>query len=98
MNITVAGIELTVNFTPRPCPADLTYGAIAGQPGYLVKNGVVNNDDFFCFLAEFSAANLAVCDLTTGAIPGQPGYAVPNGVLTNDDFFFYLALFAAGCP
>ncbi|MCA9287162.1 MAG: multicopper oxidase family protein, partial [Phycisphaerales bacterium] len=79
------------------CPADLTTGAIPGQPGHGVPNGVINNDDFFYFLSEFAAGNLAVADLTTGAIPGQPGYGLPNGVLNNEDFFYYLSIFAAGC-
>ena len=79
------------------CEPDLTTGAVAGQPGYGVPNGVLNNDDFFYYLAQFAAGNLAVADLTTGAVPGQPGYGVPNGVLNNDDFFYYLAIFAAGC-
>ncbi|MEZ6232773.1 MAG: GC-type dockerin domain-anchored protein [Phycisphaerales bacterium] len=79
------------------CEPDLTTGAISGQPGYGVPNGVLNNDDFFYYLAQFAAGNLAEADLTTGAIAGQPGYGVPNGILNNDDFFYYLAIFAAGC-
>ncbi|MEZ6234985.1 MAG: GC-type dockerin domain-anchored protein [Phycisphaerales bacterium] len=79
------------------CVPDLTTGAVPGQPGYGVANGVVNNDDFFYYLAQFAGGNAAVCDLTTGAVPGQPGYGVPNGVLNNDDFFYYLIVFAAGC-
>ena len=82
---------------PATCIPDLTTGAIAGQPGYGVSNCVLNNDDFFYYLAQFSEGNLAVADLTSGAVPGQPGYGVPNGVVNNDDFFFYLSLFAAGC-
>ncbi|MEZ6234226.1 MAG: DUF4350 domain-containing protein [Phycisphaerales bacterium] len=78
------------------CQPDLTTGAIAGLPGYGVPNGVLNNDDFFYYLAIF-AANDPAADLTAGAIPGQPGYGVPNGVINNDDFFYYLALFSAGC-
>ncbi|MEZ6232633.1 MAG: GC-type dockerin domain-anchored protein [Phycisphaerales bacterium] len=78
------------------CAPDLTTGAIAGQPGYGVPNGILNNDDFFYYLALF-AANDPAADLTTGAIAGQPGYGVPNGIINNDDFFYYLALFAAGC-
>ncbi|MCA9289150.1 MAG: hypothetical protein KDA05_11230, partial [Phycisphaerales bacterium] len=58
------------------CEPDLTTGAIAGQAGYGVPNGTLNNDDFFYYLAEFAAGNVAVCDLTTGAIAGQPGYGV----------------------
>jgi hypothetical protein len=85
-------------FTPTPtCAPDLTTGAIAGQPGYGVPNGVLNNEDFFYYLAQFAAGNLPVADLTTGAVPGQPGYGVPNAVLNNDDFFYFLALFAGGC-
>jgi hypothetical protein len=79
------------------CEPDLTTGAIAGQPGYGEPNGVLNNDDFFYYLSQFAAGNVAVADLTTGAIQGQPGYGVPNGVINNDDFFYYLGLFAAGC-
>jgi hypothetical protein len=79
------------------CAPDLTTGAVAGQPGYGVPNGVLNNDDFFYYLAQFAAGNTAVADLTTGAVAGQPGYGVPNGVINNDDFFYYLGLFAAGC-
>ncbi|MCB9840538.1 MAG: hypothetical protein H6809_02660 [Phycisphaeraceae bacterium] len=82
---------------PPACQPDLTTGAVAGQPGYGVPNGVLNNDDFFYYLAQFAAGNLAVADLTTGAVAGQPGYGVPNGILNNDDFFYYLAIFAAGC-
>jgi hypothetical protein len=93
----IAGADLTVVFSPRACAADLTYGAIPGQPGYAMKNGIADNDDFFYYLAQFAAGNIAVADLTTGAIPAQPGYGVPNGVLNNDDFFYYLAIFAAGC-
>jgi hypothetical protein len=79
------------------CAPDLTTGAIAGQPGYGVPDGVLNNDDFFYYLAQFAAGNVAEADLTTGAISGQPGYGVPNGIINNEDFFYYLALFAAGC-
>ncbi len=89
--------ELIGTVTGGTCKPDLTTGAIAGQPGYGTPNGVLNNDDFFYYLAQFAAGNLAVADLTTGAIAGQPGYGVPNGVLNNDDFFYYLAIFAAGC-
>jgi hypothetical protein len=76
---------------------DLTTGAVPGQPGYGVPNGILNNEDFFYYLAQFAAGNLAVADLTTGAVAGQPGYGVPNGVINNEDFFYYLWLFAQGC-
>ena len=77
--------------------ADLTNGAVPGQAGYGAPNGVLTNDDFFYYLAQFAAGNVAVADLTTGAVAGQPGYGVPNGVITNDDFFYYLNIFSEGC-
>ncbi|MEZ6233176.1 MAG: LamG domain-containing protein [Phycisphaerales bacterium] len=79
------------------CGADITHGAVAGTPGYGLPNCELTNDDFFYYLAQFAAGNLAAADLTTGAVPGTPGYGVPNGVISNDDFFYYLGLFAAGC-
>ena len=79
------------------CRPDLTTGAIPGSPGYGTPNGALNNEDFFYYLAQFAAGNLAAADLTTGAIPGSPGYGIPNGILNNDDFFYYLNIFAAGC-
>ena len=87
----------TANLPAPICEPDLTAGAVPGQPGYGLPNGVLNNDDFFYFLAQFAAGNLAVADMTAGAVPGQPGYGTPNGIINNDDFFYYLALFASGC-
>ena len=79
------------------CSADLTTSALPGTPGYGIPDGVLNNDDFFFFLARFAAGDAAVADVTTTAIPGSPGHGIPNGVINNDDFFYYLALCAAGC-
>lgn len=79
------------------CAPDLTTGAIAGQPGYGEPNGVVSNEDFFYFLAQFTAGNAAVADVTTSAIAGGAGYGEPNGVINNEDFFYYLSIYAAGC-
>ena len=79
------------------CAPDLTTGAVAGIPGYGVPDGALNNDDFFYFLTQFAAGNLALVDMTTGAVAGQPGFGIPNGLVDNDDFFYYLALFAQGC-
>ncbi|MEZ6235585.1 MAG: GC-type dockerin domain-anchored protein [Phycisphaerales bacterium] len=79
------------------CRPDLTTTAVAGTPGYGVPDGILNTNDFFYYLAQFAAGNLAVADLTASAVAGTPGYGVPNGVLSNDDFFFYLVLYAAGC-
>jgi hypothetical protein len=87
---------------PEPCTPDLTGSAIPGAPGYGVPNGVLNNDDFFYFLALFAqASGCTGCpsppDLTTTAIPGSPGYGVPNGLVNNEDFFYYLQVFVQGC-
>ena len=79
------------------CPADLTTTAVPGAPGYGVPDGVLSNEDFFYYLAQFAEHNLEVADLTTTAVPGAPGFGVPDGVLTNEDFFYYLLLFSAGC-
>lgn len=79
------------------CRPDLTAGAVPGTPGYGTPNGFLNNDDFFYYLSQYGAGNLAVADLTTGAVPGTPGYGVPNGVVNTDDFFYYLTIFSAGC-
>ncbi len=90
-------IDYIVPLDAPGCLPDLTTFAVPGQPGYGVPNGVLNNDDFFYFLSQFAAGNLAVCDLTTFAVPGSVGYGVPNGLLNNDDFFYYLSIYAAGC-
>jgi len=37
------------------CDPDLTTTAVPGAPGYGVANGVLNNDDFFYYLAIFAA-------------------------------------------
>ena len=79
------------------CHGDLTTGAVSGQAGYGVPNGVLNNDDFFFFLSRFAAGDQFVADLTTGALPGSPRHGVANGIVNNDDFFYYLGLFVEGC-
>ncbi|MCA9287547.1 MAG: hypothetical protein KDA05_03125, partial [Phycisphaerales bacterium] len=94
----VMGVDnVAVAYMTPPCQADLTTSAIAGGAGYGVPDGVLDNNDFFYYLAQFAAGNAAVADLTTSAVPGSVGYGVPNGVINNEDFFYYLALFAAGC-
>ncbi|MCB9840403.1 MAG: hypothetical protein H6809_01965 [Phycisphaeraceae bacterium] len=95
-NINATRFDFDLQPVGGGCDPDLTTGAIPGQPGFGVPNGVLNNDDFFYYLFIFSN-NDPAADLTTGAIAGQPGYGVPNGIINNDDFFYYLAIFAAGC-
>lgn len=54
-----AGCSATTNAATltigAACIPDLTSGAIPGQPGYGIPDGVLNNDDFFYFLALFAA-------------------------------------------
>lgn len=78
-------------------PADLTAGSDPSARGYGTPNGVLDDDDFWYFLQEFTAGNAAAADMTTTAMAGSAGYGVPDGVISNDDFFYYLSLFAAGC-
>lgn len=50
------GGEIRGFFIPvTMCLPDITAGAIPGTTGYGVPNGVLNNDDFFYYLALFSA-------------------------------------------
>ncbi|MEZ6235737.1 MAG: S8 family serine peptidase [Phycisphaerales bacterium] len=79
-----------------PCPADLTTGAIAGQPGYGVPNGALNSDDFFYYLNLFAAGSLQA-DLTGSALRGADAFGEPDGILNNDDFFYYLFIYDRGC-
>ncbi|MEZ6235473.1 MAG: GC-type dockerin domain-anchored protein [Phycisphaerales bacterium] len=79
------------------CPPDLTTGSVPGLAGYGVPNGVVGNEDFFYYLAQFTAGNAAIADMTTSAVAGTPGYGVPDGVINNEDFFYYLTVYAQGC-
>ena len=37
------------------CRPDLTTTALPGSPGYGTPNGILNNDDFFYYLAIFAA-------------------------------------------
>jgi hypothetical protein len=87
-----------VGCCPGPgCEPDLTTSAIPSHLRYGVPNGVLNNEDFFFFLARYAAGDRGICDVTAAAAPGTPGYGFPNGVLNNDDFFYYLSLYAEGC-
>ena len=87
-------VTLSIN-----CPADMTINACPSTPGYGTPNGIVNNDDFFYYIARYAAASVLECDLTTtGATqPGSPNYRLPDGTLDADDFGVYLQLLAQGC-
>ncbi|MBX3365161.1 MAG: hypothetical protein KF866_10375 [Phycisphaeraceae bacterium] len=80
------------------CPADLSGAVDPNDPNYGVPDGVVDAADFFYYLDQFVAGNLAVADLTGSVDPNDPSYGVPDGMLDAADFFYYLDLFVAGCP
>lgn len=79
------------------CPADLSGASDPGDAAYGVSDGRIDSSDFFFYLDQFAAANLAIADMTTSADPNDPAYGTPDGVVDASDFFFYLDLFAAGC-
>jgi hypothetical protein len=79
------------------CPADLTGSSDPNDPTYGQPDGILDAADFFYFLDQFAAGNLAAADLSGSTDPNDPGYGNPDGVLDAADFFFYLDLFVAGC-
>ncbi|MCA9288024.1 MAG: hypothetical protein KDA05_05535 [Phycisphaerales bacterium] len=88
--------EAISNAAPLGTVPDMTATANPFLPGFGVPDGIVNNEDFFFYLALFAAGDPRA-DVTTGAIPGLAGFGTPNGMLDSNDFFHYLALFASGC-
>ncbi|MCW5753191.1 MAG: hypothetical protein KIT24_00620 [Phycisphaeraceae bacterium] len=83
---------------PTGCAADFTTSSDPNDPSYGVPDGVLDQSDFFYFLDQFVAGNLAVADLSGSTDPNDPGYGNPDGVLDASDLFYYLDLFALGCP
>ncbi|MBX3364416.1 MAG: hypothetical protein KF866_06590 [Phycisphaeraceae bacterium] len=81
-----------------PCQADLSGSSDPNDPAYGVPDGQVDASDFFYFLDQFVAGNLAVADLSGSSDPNDPGYGVPDGVIDASDFFYFLDIFVAGCP
>jgi len=79
------------------CAADLTGSTDPNSPGFGVKDGLLDANDFFYYLDRFAAGDLSIADLTGSVDPNDPGFGVPDGVLDASDFFFYLSLFAQGC-
>jgi hypothetical protein len=90
-------LHLTVD-APEACRADLTGSSDPNDPSYGVPDGTVDGSDFFYYLDQFVAGNLATADLTGSSDPNDPTYGVPNGVIDGSDFFYYLDLFVLGCP
>ncbi|MBX3365006.1 MAG: VCBS repeat-containing protein [Phycisphaeraceae bacterium] len=83
---------------PRVCRADLTGSSDPNDPAYGVPDGQIDIADFFYYLDQFVAGNLAVADLTGSSDPNDPAYGVPDGQIDIADFFYYLDLFVQGCP
>ncbi|MCW5754912.1 MAG: PQQ-dependent sugar dehydrogenase [Phycisphaeraceae bacterium] len=82
-----------------PCsPADLSSSSDPSHPGYGVPDQMVDSADFFYFLDQFVAGNLAVADLSGSSDPNDPAYGVPDGQIDASDFFYFLDIFTAGCP
>ncbi|MCC6284904.1 MAG: VCBS repeat-containing protein [Phycisphaerales bacterium] len=81
-----------------PCVADLSGASDPNDPAYGVPDGALDAADFFYYLDQFVASNVAVADLTTTSDPSDPGYGTPDGIIDAADFFYYLDLFVAGCP
>ncbi|MBX3363416.1 MAG: dockerin type I repeat-containing protein [Phycisphaeraceae bacterium] len=80
------------------CPADLSGSSDPNDPAYGVPDGVADASDFFYYLDQFVAGNIAVADLTGSSDPNDPAYGVPDGNVDASDFFFFLDIFVAGCP
>ncbi len=80
------------------CPADLSGSTDPNDAAYGVSDGDVDATDFFYFLDQFVAGNLAVADLSGSSDPNDPAYGVPDGATDSSDFFYFLDLFVAGCP
>ncbi len=97
---TVSLDNLCYRFAPRlnPCPADLSGSSDPNDPAYGQPDGSVDASDFFYFLDQFTAQNLAVADLSGSSDPNDPGYGVPDGIIDSADFFYYLDLFVGDCP
>jgi hypothetical protein len=81
----------------EPCPPDLTGSSDPNDPQYGTPDGTVDIADFFFYLDQFAADNLAVADLTGSSDPNDPGYGTPDGTIDIADFFFYLDQFVVGC-
>ena len=80
------------------CLADFSSSADPNDLGYGVPDGAADSDDFFYFLDQFIALNLAEADVSGSADPNDPAYGMPDGAIDASDFFYYLDLFVSGCP
>jgi len=97
--LVVAGVGTNVRAyrTERSCGADLSGSSDPNDPAYGVPDGAADSADFFYYLDQFVADNLAVADLTGSSDPNDPAYGTPDGLIDAADFFFFLDLFVLGC-
>jgi hypothetical protein len=83
--------------TPPVCAADFTGSSDPSDPAYGMPDGTADAADFFYYLDQFVAGNLAEGDLTGSSDPNDPAYGLPDGALDAADFFYYLDRFVEGC-
>lgn len=95
--IELAPGEVRLVVTQSGCAADLSGSSDPNDGAYGVPDGAADSADFFYYLDQFVAGNVAEADLTGSSDPNSAGYGVPNGSIDADDFFFFLDLFVAGC-
>jgi hypothetical protein len=85
------------NFVMGDCPADLSGSSDPNDPAYGQPDGIVDSADFFYYLDQFVAGNLAVADLSGSSDPNDSSYGQPDGIVDSADFFYYLDIFVGGC-
>ncbi|MCW5754914.1 MAG: hypothetical protein KIT24_09440 [Phycisphaeraceae bacterium] len=98
-DILAQNVNLDGTLGPAPsCLADLSGSTNPDDPDYGIPDGIVDASDFFYYLDQFVAGNVAVADLTGASDPNDPDYGIPDGIVDASDFFYYLDIFVAGCP
>ncbi|MCC6285995.1 MAG: hypothetical protein IT439_11980 [Phycisphaerales bacterium] len=95
--LATSGGTYTRDLPDTGCPADLSGSSDPNDPAYGVPDGAADAADFFYYLDQFVAGNLAEADLTGSSDPNDPSYGVPDGAIDAADFFYFLDLFVQGC-
>ncbi|MCC6284666.1 MAG: hypothetical protein IT439_05095 [Phycisphaerales bacterium] len=96
-NLNNAEMAFVLHAADDTCAADLSGSSDPNDPSYGVPDGSADSADFFYYLDQFVAGNLAEADLTGSSDPNDPAYGVPDGLIDAADFFYYLDLFVQGC-
>ncbi len=84
-------------YTRTACDADLSGSSDPSDPAYGTADGIVDSADFFYYLDQFVAGDLAEADLTGSSDPNDPAYGMPDGAIDAADFFYFLDLITRGC-